>query len=176
MDAGPFASAYGGVSAGDHAVADQFAFELGERSEHVALQATGRGGRVERLADRDQFHASVVEFPEEGGEVAHGTSDPVEFGHHDGVHGAGSDVVQQPVECGPAGLGPRDALVDVASGQGPSLRCDVAFASFHLGAQRRAVDLFGGRDPRLCGRLFGAHPRSASSCWSFTFEGGLSLT
>jgi hypothetical protein len=49
---------------------DQFAFELGEGAEDVAVEPSGRGSGVEAVRDRNEGDPGVFQAADEGGQMA----------------------------------------------------------------------------------------------------------
>ena len=94
---------------------------------------------IERLRDRDQRHAALLESFEQFGQVLHAAGEPVELGDDHRLHLALIDQREQPLHAGPVQVLRRlaavhDQLDDLGSlhdGHGADLRL--------LGFERNAV-------------------------------------
>ncbi len=108
----------GGVEAVAGALADEVAFELGDRGEHVEQQlSAGRGG-VDRLIGDGQVDAAVAESQHEVDQVFDGAAEPVQFGAYQRV--AGPQVVQAGGEFRALGkLAARGVAKDPLASGGP---------------------------------------------------------
>lgn len=75
----------GGVEPSCGPLADHVALELGEGGKDVEGEAACRSGRVERLLERAEAGATLLEHVDDVDEVAKGAPEPIEFPDHDDV-------------------------------------------------------------------------------------------
>jgi len=111
---GPLAGGGLAFHAGDDAVDDDVALELGERAEHLHEQPPGAGG-VERLGRGAEVHAGGVQLVHQCGEVADAAAKSVEAVDQQQVVAAGPGGGEGSGEAGP-GEGGAVGLVFVVRG------------------------------------------------------------
>jgi hypothetical protein len=97
----------------DDPVDDRGALELGGHPEHLNHHPPRRGGGVERLGGRAEYHADLVQLVEDVGQAADGAGQPVhpvDQQHVEAVRaGAGQGLLQLlPVDGGAGGPLPVD--------------------------------------------------------------------
>src|SRR5439155_27256258 len=116
--------------------------------------------RINLFAERDEFHAQVMEEVERLDQMVHRAPEAVEGGDHDHIDAPGLHLGHELVEGGPALLGARDARVDELAHVGPA-SCPAVVAEI---VKLVVAGLVGGGDPRVeRDALHRAPPRPPSS-------------
>jgi len=118
--AGPLAAGGLAFHAGDDALDDGRAFELGEHAEHLHHHPARRGGGVERLGRGAEEHCGVVELFQDLGEAADGAGEPVDAVHEQEVEAFRLRFLERALQPGPV-EGGAGCLVGEAAGDFPAL-------------------------------------------------------
>jgi hypothetical protein len=125
-DPGPATGAAAGAGGGEPgggAFADQIAFELGERGEHVEHQFAAWGGGVDGLLQRAGSDTLVGQGGDGVDQVAQGAAEPIQLPDHQGV--AGAELIKGSGELGAVPTGPAGAVDEDPVAAGGSKRVDL---------------------------------------------------
>ena len=135
----PHALGLGGGDLVADALGGDLALELRERQQHVEGQPPHAGGGVERLGDRHERGARLVERLDQLGEVEQRAGQPVDLVDDDDVDPAGGDIGQQPLQGRALERAARQAAIVIDVGQrGPAfagLAQDVGGTRLALGIE-----------------------------------------
>ena len=96
---------------GLHALYDQAPLQLRDGGDDREDRLAEGRTRINLFAERDEFHAQVMEQVERLHEMPNRTPEAVEGRDHDHIHMPALDLGHELVEGGPALLGSRDAGV-----------------------------------------------------------------
>jgi hypothetical protein len=125
----------GGGEAGDRALPDQLALELGERGEDAEHQLAGGGRGIDRgslSGQHAQSDAARIKIMHDVDQMTEIATEPIEFPHNEGI--ARADRFETGVEAGTVVLlAARGVAVDVALQNADTGEC-VLLQVEHLGA------------------------------------------
>ena len=100
----------GGSQAGLSALPNEVAFKLGDRPEDLEDQIAAGGGRVDRLCDAPEAHASHPEILDGGNQVGKRPSKPIQPPYDERI--ALSQGLKRRIQARSAPGGPRDLVFE----------------------------------------------------------------